>query len=367
MDMDFEFSPQLIQFVSQEPEAEDEQGFGFGQSHFYLVQEMDALSFDSPWRNQMEYKVLITESLYRTEWFQKWLDKLQMRFRVFIDKSENPDDWKSTPALSAHQLLVAELLRLRSQLHEELMPLLPASSEPSALQRYLTAQLTKLDAVRMKNGSAYEKSREVAAPYKQQLMQMGILPEEVLVLLKFDRLLDSIIAYHFTWERALKSTRDLESHLSKLQKIALAGLRPIQAEMPTVDGAKVWSQQNGKLLNELGISWRCFKATYADWIKQGLYYLQLAIKQDFDDFNLLLKSVECFYSAHSLEPDQVEALVYLAWMMILMNQSNIAVDCLEMAMRQRTLPEMKDLFWLVQSLDPTNQLLPSLRKTVAHS
>lgn len=353
--MEPDFSPQLIQFGKTEstlqrpaPEA--------GQQ---------TPEKDSPWRQQYELQLRSQESLARAQWLQERNKKLKSRFATLIEQAENPANWKASPTQSTRQILMAELLRLREQLQQDFMPLLPRSSEPTPQQRYLTAQLTKLDALRFRNLSAYEKSREAAAPYKGLLINLAVLPEELLALVELDRLLDAVIRYQLTLEVALSGKGKLEQHLTTLQEIALTGLR--EPKLPTANpvSGTLWHWKDGRLRNDLGVSLKGLRYGYNDWLRRGLKHLQTAIKQEFSQPELLLKALECFYCAHSVERERAESLVFLAWLLTLLNQPVLAVDCLEMALRRNAMIEIKELFWLVQSLDPANQLLPSVKKPEA--
>lgn len=353
-----DFLPQAISFgqtAAVSPKTVD-----FGPEHAALQAQWQALTPENPWRLWLEQDLTACESRWRRDWLIQWIDKIRTAFAALIECVEDPARWKSESSEEVRQQLLTELGVLRKVLQAEYLSFLPAGREALLpLQRFATVQLNKLDALQLRNASAYEKSCETAAVHRLQLIQAQALPAELLALAELDKLLDTAVRYQFAWDVALQAKGEMEHHLTALQQIALTGLRPPRLPAsPAVSGIQ-WNWSGEQLCNDLGVPLRALRGSYRDWFKQGLYALQQAIQQNFAP-TALLEALEAFYCAHSVARERAEALVAIAWLLTLLKSPVQAVDCLELALHREALPEIKDLFWQIQALDPANQ--PRRRK-----
>lgn len=358
------FLPQGISFGTGPlgPPPKPKSDFGPGHSEAVLV--LAALADDDPWREADAAALIRSESAWRQAWLSERITALRQAFAALIEAGEDPAHWRDPETLALRQQLLARLESLRDELQSEFLPLLPPERELLPLQRFVTAQLTKLDALRLGNASAWEKSREAAATARAGLAEAAVLPDELLSLLDLDRLLDTTVRYQFAWDVAQTASGEIEHHLTALQQIALTGLRaPHLPAAPAAEG-HAWHWHEDQLRNDLGVSLRCLRGSYGDWMKRGLQCLQQAIRREFAEASPLLEALDCFYAAHSAWRERAEPLVAIAWLLTLLDEPVTAVDSLELALRRQTLPEIKELFWQIQALDPANrpEPRPSTRK-----
>ena len=356
-----DFLPQAISFGKAA--AASVRAADFGPAHTALQTRLQRLAADSPWKPLLEQDLSALESEVRRQWLSEWLMRIRTAFTALVEQIEDPTRWRAPESEACRQKLLGELNALRKELQTGYLGLLPAGREQlQQLQRFVTAQLTKLDALQLRNASAYEKSREAAAAIRAQLQSAGALPEELLALAELDRLLDTAVRYQFAWDVALSAKGELEHHLTALQQIAINGLRPPPPPPVPAIAGMVWSWREDQLCNDLGVPLRALKGGYQDWMKRGLAAVQQAAHQHFASGDLLLEALEAFYCAHSAARERPEALVALAWLLTLLQKPVQAVDCLELALRREAMPEIKELFWQIQALDPANQPKKPARK-----
>ena len=351
--MDPQFSPQAIRFAAA-PQAALKPAIAFGDEHAALSAQLAELPPESPAHAAQAQALICLESSLRSNWLTQQTALIEIAFVALIEAGEDPERWREAATESLRRELLQQLFGLRIRLQSEYLALLPPERGLAPLQRYVTAQLTKLDALRLNNASACEKSREAAQAAHSGLISTQVLPAELLALVRLDRLLDTAIRYQFAWEVALNAKGELAHHLTALQQIALTGLRPPRRPDTPLAAGISWDWHQGRLQNDLGVSLRCLRAGYGDWMKRGLKAIQQAVRNSFA-IDSLQEALECFYAAHSVAREKPEALVALAWLLTLLNRPEQAVDCLELALRREALPEIKELFWLIQALDPDNQ------------
>lgn len=354
------FSPQGIRFGQTAAPAA--KAADFGPAHARLQAKLDGLDAADPLRQALTQQLAALESRCRAEWLAAWNSRIRQAFQALIEQVESPQRWRAPASESLRQRLLEALGELRKNLQAELLGLLPAGREAlTPIQRFVTAQLTKLDALQLRNASAYEKSREVAAACRSLLIQAEALPRELLALAELDKLLDTAVRYQFAWDVALAAKGELDSHLTALQQIAVSGLRPPRLPQAAPVEGLSWGWVGDQLCNDLGVPLRALKGSYREWMKRGLMGVQRAVQQGFASAPLL-EALEAFYCAHSLERERPEALVAIAWMLTLFQRPVQAVDCLELALRREPMAEIKPLFWQIQALDPENQPKPRMRK-----
>lgn len=343
------FLPQGISFKAQAQTSPAAFSVDFGPEHTALSETLKQQPEAS---EQLSEQLILLESRWRIDWLKVRLTNVRTALRALIEAAEDPAQWRSETCQSCQKTLIGALDELRTALQKDYLALLPPQRQSlTPIQRFITAQLTKLDALGLLNASAWEKSREQAQSFKSQLIQAEILPEELFTLAELDRLLDTAVRYQFAWEAARNAKGKLEEHLTTLQKIAVTGLKSPRAPEPQAVPGTVWSWRNQALRNDLGVPVHSLRRSYPEWLQLGLRCLKLARKQTFTNNKPLYEALECFYAAHSLARDRAEPLVALGAVLTLLNQPAKAVDCLELALKREALPEIKALFWQLQALE----------------
>ncbi len=344
------FLPQGISFSAQtQSNTPTQPEISFGPEHAALKSQIETLS-DSQAKNQLQAELIVLESQFRSSWLKLQISTVEKALHALIEAAENPAKWRGETCQNCQTALIATLDQLRQALPNEYQQLLQHDSL-LPIQRFISAQLTKLDALGLNNASAWEKSREQAQSFKTQLVESEVLPAELYALVDLDRLLDTAIRYQFAWDVARRAKGQLTQHLTALQQIAIRGLKAPRAPEPRALPGPIWSWRNGALRNELGVPVHSLRRSAQEWLNLGFRGLKIARRQQFKQIKVIQEALECFYAAHSLAPDQAEPLVALATLFTLLNRPHQAVDCLELALKRKALPEIKELFWQIQELE----------------
>lgn len=356
--MEPDFSPQLIQFSGQQKEAQtaaNSRHSLFGPKHQQVQNFWETLPPDSLWREIWSQRLHLLESGFRCRWLEQRIATLKTAFSDLIDCAEDPEQWQSEALQSARQRVLEQFQTLRQDLQSEFLPLLRAhQAEQQVIQALIIAQLNRLDALKLMSAAAFEKAVAASQERRQALSEVGagVLPEELLTLLKLEELLDAAARYLFAWNRLSTQTpgdKALSAEaLSKMQQIALEGLRPRRLPQPPVAPGLELRWQSDKWLNPLGIPVDVYRKTYQHWMKTGLHFVQRALKEKFVRQEPLLQALEAFYAALSVAPERAEAPLALAWLMALQGQPLYALDFLEYALRLEARPEIQLLYQFLQ-------------------
>lgn len=349
--MEPDFSPQLIQFSGQtKSEKAPILRANYGPSHAHLETLMELFSEDPFWQSGLQERMLILESHYRCDWIKAQIKVLKQGFSDLIDWAEVPGEVDAEAIQTARQKLQDHFKGLRQGLQSEYLPLLrERQKEQQVIQALIMAQLNRLDALQLMSAAAFEKAVLISEQRRQELVSVGkgVLPDELLLLLELEELLDAAARYQFAWNRM--ASKPKAEALQELQEIALKGLRPgtLPASKPHPAGTLLdW--QGDKLFNGLGVAIEVYKKPYLFWMKMGIQRVQLAMKEKFQRSLPLEQALEAFYAALSVQPERVDAALALAWIMALLDQPVYALDFLEYCLRLEARPEIQSLYRFLQ-------------------
>lgn len=307
----FAFSPQAIEFA-QETRPALEAFESDDPAYLALKSRLDLLPEDSLWRKELEQRLSQMISQIRSQGLSSALSRLENDCLLLANQSDCSS-------------LKESLASLRLQLQQTYLPLLQKGSEAYL---YLGHLLNAMDALGLASALIFKKAFQNLETLSSDLGVSNISWSE------FQRLL------------AIKNALFEISECQ--QKSDKRPVLPLQQKSVSSVLTFVWQAEQGYYQSPEGIPLSWYQQSYAACIKRGFRFLQVAIQSKFQskaDLELALRS---FYLALYLNAERAEAPFILACLAALLNQSSVAADFLEYALKYDTQPEMAELLHLMQ-------------------
>lgn len=330
-----DFVPQLIQFKKSQPAPPEkpapETDFGIAHQRWRVLTQS---AQDPIWAHVLQQQLNNLESETRITWLNGQYEELYNHFEKLAQATQKNHRDQASDTRSQ---LLQYLNHFREAFQERFLPLLTETVREQGFQQLSHGFLTRLDALRLNNYSAFEKSREANLKNQQRCQTSSCDADELLAFLQLERLLDTVIDYQFAWER----WQAKKAPLSSLEKLANKVLKVAPPTISAPPQAALLKWQQGEYQTATGLPIRVFEHSFLAWMKQGFRSLQQAMKEKFSKPQTLKQALLAFYTALLLEPQRAEPALALAWLLTLFNQPQNASLFLQYALQQEALPEIQ--------------------------